>query len=994
MTAVAAGGGPARTTRRIPQIADFRTRAEATAGRPLDGTQALHRWSVDSAEEFWRTLLDWSGLAWDGSASTVRTSADVRDARFFPDVRLNYAENLLRPLPDAGDDAPALTAVRRDGTVRRHTRGELRRAARRAGAALLRAGVRAGDRVAALAPNHDEVAVAGLAVAGIGATLSTATPDMGPAALLGRFGQVAPRALVVDRTGMAREGLTADAVLAELVAGLPSVEMVLLLDDDPLPAPGRPAVARLADLVEELPAEVEAEWPRLPFAHPLWVMFSSGTTGPPKAMVHGAGGALLEHVKEHRLHGDLRAGDTLYFHTTTAWMMWNWQLSALAVGAHVVVSEKLVTGPETLWELVAAHGVTVFGTSPAYLQLCQDEGYRPRDAVDLAALRSVLSTGAVLHDWQFDWVADAVGDVPLQSISGGTDIVGCFVLGHPDEPVQRGRCQSLSLGLDVAALGEEGRPVLGEVGELVCRNPFPSRPLGFLDDPDGARFAQSYFTQHPGAWTHGDLVEIGADGSARMRGRSDGVLNVDGVRIGPAEISGVVRRLPEVAETMAVEQQDPARPGSARLVLLVVPRPGAVVGEELSRRIRATLRSQASAAHVPSVVLYVEGLPTTHNGKLSERAARDALDGRPAGNLTALRNPETVAAIAAAARAATAPTAPAGGGGDGERDGEDDGGLGTAVRRVFQDVLGRSVGAAEDFFDAGGTSRQSMTLLRRLRLETGAPLAMEAFLADPTVAGVARALAAPPADRPAVHLLRPGDPALPPLFLVHGAFGDTDSFRYLVERLDVRCPVYGISGTLVRPDGSRPSVVEVASTHVAEVDAVWPEGPLLVAGYSFGGLVAYEMARQFAAAGREPLFVGLLDVRPPGTALRPAEQRLKRLGAVLATAVPGLRVRTPLQAVADVLRRAPRSAEAASEADASGVYEQYRWADYAGPVTFFRVRRRIPVIEHFLSAWRRAAPDLRVVDTPGAHHDMLGERNARTLAVRLASVLRDVLAAG
>ncbi|MBB3677014.1 acetoacetate--CoA ligase [Modestobacter versicolor] len=971
----ARAGGPGH------QLAAFRERCEAVAGHPLPTATALHAFSVERYRDFWGAFLDWSGLAWTGRSNPVCTDDDVRTARFFPEVRLNYAENLLRPLPDAGDCAAALTSVHADGTADRYTRGELRAAVERTSAVLHGLGVRVGDRVVAIAPNHAGVAVAALAVAALGATLSTATPDMGPTALLGRFGQVRPRVLLVDRVGMARDGVPAEEALRTLVAGLPQVELLVVLDGDALPAfPGVTAV-RLAELLAALAEPVEVpEWPRLAFDHPLWTMFSSGTTGPPKAIVHGAGGALLEHVKEHRLHGDLHAGDVLYFHTTTAWMMWNWQLSALAVGAHVVVYDGPVAGPETLWELVAEHGVTVFGTSPAYLQLCQDEGYRPRDAVALPALRSVLSTGAVLHDWQFDWLADAVGPLPVQSISGGTDIIGCFVLGHPEQPVRRGRSQSLGLGLDVAALDEDGAAVLGEPGELVCRRPFPSRPLGFLDDEDGARFGEAYFSQHPGVWTHGDMIEIDDDGSARLMGRSDGVLNIDGVRIGPSEIYTIVRRLPEVQGALAVEQQDPADRGSTRLVLLVVLQPGAVMDDALAQRIRSELRREGSAAHVPSVVLAVDELPTTHNGKFSERAARDALNGVAPRNLAALRNPGSLAAIAAAAQQrATAAARPAGS--DEPAD---------VVRRVFAEVLGSAVSDSQHFFDAGGTSRQSMTLLRRLRLELGRPLPMEDFLADPTVSGVLVALSRPAAPQQAITTLRPGRADQPPLHLVHGAFGDVDSFQYLVEHLDVSCRVYGVSGSLAAPDGSRRPVTEVAADHVAEIVAAHPTGPVSLAGFSFGGLVAYEMARQLTAMGRQVAFLGLLDVRPPTPGLTRAEQRVKRLAAVAATLTPGLRVRTPAQAIADLFRHTPRSAEAAEEAAAAGSYEQYRWGPYAGPVTFYRVAKRIPVFEHFMYAWRRVAPDLTVVDSPGAHHDMLSREHAVTLAAQLSEALRRV----
>src|SRR4051812_44488511 len=766
---------PATSAGRAPQLADFRARAEAVAGRTLPTATALHEWSVTSSCDFWRTFLDWSGLVWEGSAEPVRTGNDVRAARFFPGVRLNYAENLLRDVPGADDAAPALTAVHGDGTAERFTRGGLRAAVRRTSRALAALGVVAGSRVLAIAPNSAGVAVAALAVAGLGATLATATPDMGPSTLLARFGPIRATTALVDRRGLARDDAGPDEALVALLEGLPTVDRVLLLDDAPLPDLPRVSVARLAALVADVPEDDPGPaWPRQAFDTPLFVMASSGTTGPPKAMVHGAGGTLLEHVKEHRLHGDLGPDDTLYFHTTTAWMMWNWQLSALAVGAHVVLYDGPVSGPETLWRLVAEHGVTVFGTSPGYLQVCQDDGYRPRDAVDLSALRAVLSTGAVLHDWQFRWVADAVGDVPVQSISGGTDIIGCFVLGHPELPVRPGRSQSISLGLDVAAFDEDGRAVLGDVGELVCRNPFPSRPTGFLDDPHGERFHTAYFSQHPGVWTHGDHIEIDPDGTSRLYGRSDGVLNIDGIRIGPSEIYTIVRAIPGVIDCMAVETRDPADPTGTRLALLVVLRSG-VLDEELAVRIRSTLRREGSPAHVPSLLLAVDELPLTHNGKRSESAARAVLDGEPVRNRSALRNPGSLEGIAAAAAAAHAAAArPAGQPGDDP---------GAVVARVFSEVLDSPVAESTSFFDAGGTSRQSMTLLRRLRGELGRSVSMDAFVADPSINGLRAALAEEDAPAPVVELLRAGSPGVPPLVLVHGPYGDVDLYRSMVDAM-------------------------------------------------------------------------------------------------------------------------------------------------------------------------------------------------------------------
>ncbi|SFT90773.1 acetoacetyl-CoA synthetase [Geodermatophilus amargosae] len=978
---------------RPPQIADFRARAEAVAGRELPTAPALHDWSVRSPDDFWRTLLTWSGLVREGSAEPVRTGDDVEEARFFPQVRLNYTENLLRAVPGAGDDAPAITSVHADGSLERLTRGELRTAVRRTSRALADLGTGPGETVLAIAPNSAGAAVAALAAAALGATISTATPDMGPTTLLGRFGQVGAGTALVDRAGLGQDGAGPDEVLATVVAGLPTVRRVLVLDDGPLPAFDGVPVARLTDLVAAVPADDPGpEWPRLAFDHPLFVMFSSGTTGPPKAMVHGAGGTLLEHVKEHRLHGDLGPGDTLYFHTTTAWMMWNWQLSALAVGAHVVVYDGPISGPETLWELVAAHGVTVFGTSPAYLQLCQDDGYRPRDAVDLSALRAVLSTGAVLHEWQFAWVADAVGDVPLQSISGGTDVIGCFVLGHPELPVRPGRAQSLSLGLDVVALGEDGSPVLGEVGELVCRNPFPSRPVRFLDDPDGQRFHRAYFAAHPGAWTHGDRIEIDTDGSARLHGRSDGVLNVNGIRIGPSEIYTIVRAVPGVADAMAVEIRDPATPGSTRLALLVVLRPGVVMDDALALRIRSTLRREGSPAHVPSLVLAVDEVPLTHNGKRSESAARAVLDGEPVRNASALKNPGSLEGIAAALAATQVPTPGTGDGSsvDGVR-GDD---VQAVVARVFAEVLGAPVPEDADFFDAGGTSRQSMTLLRRLRGELRRPVSVDDLVAAPTIGGLAAVLAVGGGRDVAVEVLREGVAGVPPLVLVHGPQGDVDLYRSMVDALDTDAPVYGLTAHLGTADAvGEASVAELARRHAERLEELQPTGPVRLAGYSFGGLVALEMARLLTARGREVGFLGLLDLLPPTGQLSRNAQRLYHLAALAARLVPGMAGDT----VVDFLRAGPLRrllpAAAPSSPDeevlrrSEEAFNRHAWGPYAGPVSYFRARRRIPVIMNQLYALRRIAPDLTVVDVPGAHHDLLAAGHAPELAARVSEAL-------
>ncbi|MGY1684759.1 acetoacetate--CoA ligase [Geodermatophilus sp. SYSU D00867] len=985
MTELGTAPDEVRAPAPVHQVADFRTRCESVAGRRLPTATALHQWSVASYRDFWRTFLDWADLAWEGSADTVSTSDDVWTARFFPDVRLNYAENLLRPLAGVDDASPALTSVHGDGSSEQLSRSDLRALVRRTSRALADAGVRAGDTVAAISANNARIVVAGLAVAGLGAALSTATPDMGVSSLLGRFGQVGATTLLVDRSSLGGGERPADEVLREVVSALPATRRVILLDDGPLPEAAGLPVSRLTDLVSAVPADDPGpDWPRMAFDDPLWVLFSSGTTGPPKAMVHGIGGSLLEHVKEHRLHVDLRPTDVLYFHTTTAWMMWNWQLSALSVGAHVVLYDGPISGPETLWRLAARYGVTVLGTSPAYLQLCQDEGYVPRADVDVSAIRAVLSTGAVLHDWQFAWVAENVGPVPLQSISGGTDIVGCFVLGHPEVPVRPGRCQSLSLGLDVAALDDHERPVLDEVGELVCRNPFPSRPVRFLQDPDGERFRTAYFTQHPGTWTHGDRIEIAGDGSSRLHGRSDGVLNVNGIRIGPSEVYTIVRAVPGVADAIAVETDDPAAPGSSRMVLLVVLQQGTELDDELSRHIRARLRREGSPAHVPSVILAVDEIPLTHNGKRSESAARAVLQGQPVRNLSALKNPRSLESIGAAARraeeAATAAAVP---------DGEDD--VHAVVARVFAEVLGGPVADDVHFSDAGGTSRQAMTLMRRLRMELHRPVLLEDFLVDPSVRGVTEAVTTGATAHSRCEVLRRGDPDVTPLVLVHGYLGDVDIYRTLVDALQTSASVYGLTSDprIAATEGI--TIEEIATPLVATVQETVPEGDVRLAGYSFGGLVAYEMARQLTAAGRTVTFLGLLDTEPPFDHLSRFSRALRTVAWWIALLVPGMVEDTVL----GVLRRrfgrtvTPLDEEKQTFAAAYRVFNAYRLEPYAGPVTYFRARFRVPVIANLLYVWRRVAPDLRVVSIPGSHHVLLSGEHTPELAARMDAALRE-----
>ena len=934
------------------QLTAFMRFCSRATGLDLTDPAELHELSVRELRDFWRLFLDWSGLLWEGSPEPVCTGDSCEHAAFFPDLRLSYAENLLSGVGDS------TVLVARHGPERgeRITRGELRDRVRGVAGGLTRLGLRAGDRTAAVAGNNAEAIVAALAATAVGATFSSAAPDMGAPALLSRFEQLDPKVLFVSAE------LSAET-LDDVVRGLPGLLAVVRLDDLPTgPDPWEPG-----------------QWPRFPFNHPLFVLFTSGTTGSPKCLVHGAGGTLLEHVKEHRLHCDLRAGETLFFHTSAAWMMWNWQLSALASGAAIVAYDGPLTGPDTLWRIASEERAAVFGTSPPYLQLCEDAGWSPGRELDLASLRAVLSTGSILHDWQYDWVRDHVGHVPVQSISGGTDIIGCFVLGNPNQPVRRGWIQCRSLGLDVQSLD----------GELVCRNPFPSRPLGLLGD-DGSRFHETYFAQNPGVWTHGDLLELDDDGQARLHGRSDGVVQVRGVRIGPAEIYRALHGVAEVLEAVAVEQRVAGQRGQSRLVLLVVLRDDASLDGRLAVRIRREIATHVSPTHVPQLVVQVAQIPTTHSGKRSERAVRDAANGVPVANAEALRNPEALEAIEHAialaderAQRLAAADEPGEGATTEER-----------LRAIWESVLGVApLLPDDDFFDVGGTSLAALTLIAEVHDRMGVDLPLSSLLYAPTTAAMAAVVDGPAEGRaPAIVLLRPGRGR--PLFIVHSAWGDVLALRPLARALHTERPVYGLQARGLDLElEPHDRVEEMAASYVDTMLAVQPKGPFAVAGYSFGGLVALEMARLLSARGHAIEWLGLLDSSVHHDCLPPLARLRFLAGRSLHSLRARLAARTRLERYSreGVSPWVPLPRDGADVPpvvrrmhDANGrAFAAYRPRRYEGGATFVSADTRATgaYLCDPVPVWRRVVRGgLDVEQMPGAHEEMVGGPHVGVLA--------------
>jgi len=620
-------------------------RAESSAMYRFMGQQGfadyagLHEWSIRERDRFWPAIADFCGVTFNRRAESVLAQpGDMTTARWFEGAELNFAENLLR----YSGDRPALIFRAENGARRELSYDELRDQVARCANGLRTSGVEVGDRVAGFLPNCPETVVAMLATTSIGAIWSSCSPDFGINGVVDRFGQIEPKVLFCA-DGYFYNDKTFDSL--EAVRGvldkMPSIARTVIV-----PFTGRDVDAsRLRGGCVWADFSADAAQPvfePMPFAHPVYIMYSSGTTGVPKCIVHGAGGSLLQHLKEHQLHCDVQEADRLFYFTTCGWMMWNWLVSGLASGATLVLFDGSPFAREgrILWEIAEQERISIFGTSAKYLAAQEKAGLRPGNVCDLASVRTILSTGSPLAPASFDYVyRDVSEDVLLASISGGTDILACFAGGNPVLPVRRGELQCLALGMAVEIFDEDGRSVIGQSGELVCTKAFPSQPVCFWNDPGDRKYRAAYFERFPGVWAHGDYAEITGSGGMIIHGRSDAVLNPGGVRIGTAEIYRQVEKLDEVVESIAIGQN---WADDVRVVLFVVLRPGIALDEDLEARIRKVIRDNTTPRHVPAKIVAVPEIPRTISGKIVEIAVRSVVHGQPVRNTDALANPQAL----------------------------------------------------------------------------------------------------------------------------------------------------------------------------------------------------------------------------------------------------------------------------------------------------------------------------------------------------------------